>query len=104
MLNMLQTLYDLGARRVLVTGTGPLGCVPAEIAQRGRNGNCAKELQTAASLFNPKLVGLINQLNNKIGSNVFTVINSLQIHMDFISNPQAFGNNSQLINIQIFQT
>ncbi|XP_057549912.1 GDSL esterase/lipase At5g33370-like [Amaranthus tricolor] len=88
---ILQTLYDLGARRVLVTGTGPLGCVPAEIAQRGRNGNCAKELQTAASLFNPKLVGLINQLNNKIGSNVFTVINSLQIHMDFISNPQAFG-------------
>ncbi|KAF2307190.1 hypothetical protein GH714_025362 [Hevea brasiliensis] len=25
-------LYELGARRVLVTGIGPLGCVPAELA------------------------------------------------------------------------
>ncbi|PNT69075.1 hypothetical protein BRADI_3g48830v3 [Brachypodium distachyon] len=31
-------LYKLGARRVIVTGTGPLGCVPAELAQHSRNG------------------------------------------------------------------
>ncbi|KAE8731767.1 GDSL esterase/lipase [Hibiscus syriacus] len=34
----LNTLYKAGARRVLVTGTGPMGCVPAELAIRGTNG------------------------------------------------------------------
>ncbi|XP_021910673.1 GDSL esterase/lipase At5g33370-like, partial [Carica papaya] len=42
---ILMKLHDLGARRVLVTGTGPLGCVPAELAMRSRDGKCAAELQ-----------------------------------------------------------
>ncbi|KAF4349526.1 hypothetical protein F8388_012699 [Cannabis sativa] len=84
-------LYELGARRVLVTGTGPLGCVPAELAQRGRNGQCAVELQRAAALFNPQLVDIINSLNSEIGSNVFMAANAFNMHMDFISNPQAYG-------------
>jgi len=87
----MQRLYDLGARRVLVTGTGPLGCVPSEIAQRGRNGQCAQDLQYAASLFNPRLVNMINQLNKNIGSDVFTAANAFKMHMDFISTPQAYG-------------
>ncbi|KAK1290926.1 GDSL esterase/lipase [Acorus calamus] len=84
-------LHELGARRVLVTGTGPLGCVPAELAQRSRNGNCDVELQRAAALFNPQLVEIINQLNQEIGSNVFVFANAFDMHMDYISNPTAYG-------------
>ncbi|KAL2941276.1 hypothetical protein RDABS01_029626 [Bienertia sinuspersici] len=88
---ILEIMYDLGARRVLVTGTGPLGCVPSQIAQRGRNGNCAEELQRAADLYNPKLVDMINQLNKKVGSNVFIASNAFKMHMDFINNPRQYG-------------
>ncbi|XP_074321015.1 GDSL esterase/lipase LTL1-like [Silene latifolia] len=88
---VLSRLYELGARRVLVTGTGPMGCVPSEIAQRGRNGQCSQELMTAADLFNPQLVQLINNLNSDIGSPVFVSANAFRMHMDFISNPQAYG-------------
>ncbi|KZV37356.1 GDSL esterase/lipase [Dorcoceras hygrometricum] len=88
---VLQRLYHLGARRVLVTGTGPLGCVPAELAQHSVNGECAQELQHAASLFNPQLVQMLDQLNQEIGDNVFIGANTNQMHMDFISNPQNFG-------------
>ncbi|GMY20345.1 GDSL esterase/lipase LTL1-like [Fagus crenata] len=84
-------LYDLGARRVLVTGTGPLGCVPAELALRSRNGECSAELNRAAALYNPQLIQMINQLNSEIGSEVFVTANAFDMHMDFISNPQAFG-------------
>lgn len=87
----MQRLYELGARRVLVTGTGPLGCVPAELAQRSRNGECAAELQEASALFNPQLVQLVNQLNSEIGSVVFISANAFESNMDFISNPQAYG-------------
>jgi hypothetical protein len=81
----------LGGRRVLVTGTGPMGCVPAELAMRSINGECAPQLQEATALFNPRLSQLINDLNNEIGSDVFIFANAFDMHMDFISDPQAYG-------------
>jgi len=57
---ILRQLHGLGARRVLVTGSGPLGCAPAELALRGsRAGECDAELQGAAALYNPQLVDMI---------------------------------------------
>lgn len=87
----LQRLYSLGARRVLVTGTGPLGCVPAELAQRSKNGECAVELQQATDTFNPMLIEMISQLNKEIGSDAFVAVNAKGMQNDFIHNPQAFG-------------
>ncbi|KAG6404687.1 hypothetical protein SASPL_136940 [Salvia splendens] len=84
-------LYKLGPRRVLVTGTGPLGCVPAELAQHSRRGECAQELMKAASLFNPQLVKMLTKLNNECGKDVFIAANTNQMHMDFITNPKQFG-------------
>lgn len=87
----MQRLYELGARRVMVTGTGPLGCAPAELAQHSRNGECFAELQQASDLFDPQLVQLLTQLNSEIGSDVFISANAFSRNMDFIGNPQAFG-------------
>ncbi|XWS36527.1 hypothetical protein CRYUN_Cryun20dG0092400 [Craigia yunnanensis] len=88
---ILLRLYKLGGRRVLVTGTGPLGCVPAELAMRSRNGECVPEIQQAAAIFNPLLVQLIQQLNSQLGSDVFISANAFSMNMNFISNPQRFG-------------
>uniref|UniRef100_A0A6N2LV73 GDSL esterase/lipase n=1 Tax=Salix viminalis TaxID=40686 RepID=A0A6N2LV73_SALVM len=88
---ILMRVYELGARRVLVTGTGPLGCVPAERAMRSRNGECAAELQTAAALFNPQLVQMLLELNREIGSDVFIAANAYDLNMDFVTNPRAYG-------------
>ncbi|KAF1878980.1 hypothetical protein Lal_00047652, partial [Lupinus albus] len=80
---ILKRLYYLGARRVLVTGTGPMGCVPAELALRSANGDCDIELQRAAFLYNPQLVEMIKGLNHEIGADVFIAANAYQMHMDF---------------------
>jgi len=88
----MQRLYDLGARRVLVTGTGPMGCAPAELAMRGGpNGQCSVELERAASLYNPQLVDMIRSLNQEIGSDIFVAADAYRMHMDYITNPQAYG-------------
>ncbi|GAV69327.1 LOW QUALITY PROTEIN: Lipase_GDSL domain-containing protein, partial [Cephalotus follicularis] len=86
----LQRLYDLGARRVLMTGTGPMGCVPAELAH-STNGECATDLQRPLALFNPQQIEMINGINSEIGHNVFVATNAYQIHMDFIKNPQTYA-------------
>lgn len=84
---------------MLVTGTGPLGCVPAALAQRSTNGECVQEFQQAAAIFNPLLVKMIQELNKEFGSDVFVAANAFQMNMDFISNPKKFG----LLPIPIMQ-
>ncbi|KAJ3682424.1 hypothetical protein LUZ60_014997 [Juncus effusus] len=88
---ILASLYDLGARRVIVTGTGPMGCAPAELAMRSTNGECDVELMRATNLFNPQLVEILQELNHQFGSDIFISANSQRINFDYISNPQAYG-------------
>lgn len=76
---------------MLVTGTGPLGCVPEERATRSLNGDCAPEVQRAAAIFNPLLVQMIQSLNNELGSNVFIAANTGRSSKDLITDPEAFG-------------
>ncbi|KAI3724234.1 hypothetical protein L2E82_36005 [Cichorium intybus] len=89
--SILSRMHDLGATKVLVMGTGPMGCVPAELAQRSRAGECSVELQRAANLFNPQLDDMLRSLNDEKGTNVFVAANTMKMHMDYISNPQAYG-------------
>ncbi|XP_062201031.1 GDSL esterase/lipase At5g33370-like [Phragmites australis] len=84
-------LYTMGCRRVLVTGTGPLGCAPAILAERSRNGECAVELMRAASLFNPQLSRALEQLNARFGAGTFIAANAFRVHFDFVSDPAAYG-------------
>ncbi|KAF3328131.1 GDSL esterase/lipase [Carex littledalei] len=88
---ILARMYDLGARRVIVTGTGPLGCAPAEIAMRSTSGRCARELMRAADLFNPRVEKALKELNSQFGSDVFISANSNRMHFDFVMNPRAYG-------------
>lgn len=74
-----------------MTGAGPLGCVPTELALRSCDGNCDPELMHASSLFNPQLVQIINELNSEVGSDVFIAAYTYQVHFDYLNNPQAFG-------------
>ncbi|KAH9326021.1 hypothetical protein KI387_006199, partial [Taxus chinensis] len=86
----LRQLYDLGGRRVVVMSTGPLGCAPGVKATRSRNGECAAELQQAASLFNSQLRSAINRLNSEASAQVFTFADSYSMNMGLFSNPAAY--------------
>lgn len=87
----LRQLYALGARRILVTSTGPLGCAPAERATRGQNGQCSQELQQAASLFNSQVKSIVNRLNSEASAQVFTFADGFAMKMDMFTNPAAYG-------------
>ncbi|CAN8244021.1 unnamed protein product [Cochlearia groenlandica] len=89
---ILLRLSSLGVGRVLVTGAGPLGCAPAELARSpSSNGRCSPELQVAASLYDPQLVQMVNELNRKIGKNVFIAANTNQMQTDFLRTPRTYG-------------
>jgi hypothetical protein len=87
----MQRLYDLGARRVLVTGVGPLGCVPAQLALRSVTGACDPELMRVPDMWNPQLTQILSELNNQYGSDVFIAVNADRMHMDIVMNPGRYG-------------
>ncbi|KAJ8649746.1 hypothetical protein MRB53_002769 [Persea americana] len=88
---ILMRLYELGVRRALVTGTGPMGCVPAELALRSRNGECDPDLTRAAELFNPQLEQMVSGLNSDLGADIFIAANIRLSSFDFVYNPGAYG-------------
>ncbi|CAL1389755.1 unnamed protein product [Linum trigynum] len=92
---ILRRLVELGARRVLVLGPGQLGCLPVELAIRGRGSNratdCGSEIQTASLLFNSQLTQITQQLNRELGSDVYVAANRYMMAYNFINNPDAYG-------------
>ena len=49
------------------------------------------EKLTLKQTFNPLLVEMIKGVNQEIGAHVFIAVNAYEMHMDFVTNPQAFG-------------
>jgi phospholipase/lecithinase/hemolysin len=89
--NVLGNMYELGARRVLVTGVGPLGCVPARLAVSSLTGACDPELMRVPAMWNPQLTQMLGELNRQFGSNAFVAVNADRMHMDIVMNPQNYG-------------
>ncbi|KAG5235137.1 GDSL esterase/lipase [Salix suchowensis] len=79
----LRSLYELGARKLVVFGLGKIGCVPGAIATYGTNGSACVELMNNASLlFNSMLLPAIDQLNDDLPDAKFIYINNYKIGED----------------------
>ncbi|KAJ9563303.1 hypothetical protein OSB04_008463 [Centaurea solstitialis] len=76
----LMTLYNLGARKIVVFGLAKIGCAPAEIARFGTNGKlCVESINDAVKLFNDRLKALVYKLNKDNSDARFTFINLARI-------------------------
>ncbi|GJZ05519.1 GDSL esterase/lipase [Tanacetum coccineum] len=56
-------LYKLGARKLWISGSGQIGCVPAEKRLFGPRIACVKEINDALNIFNAKILSLLVDLN-----------------------------------------
>ncbi|PIN02437.1 Triacylglycerol lipase [Handroanthus impetiginosus] len=75
----LKTLYSFGARKVSVSGLGPVGCTPQELG-RGTNGSaCVDFMNKAVQLFNDKLKILVEELNNSFKDAKFIYSSAMDI-------------------------
>ncbi|KAI3764848.1 hypothetical protein L2E82_14865 [Cichorium intybus] len=78
----LKCLYDLGARKIVVFGLGPVGCTPAEISIFGTDGDsCVESINDAVKQFNDRLKPLVDELNLDNLDAKFTFINLTSISL-----------------------
>ncbi|KAJ9690821.1 hypothetical protein PVL29_013130 [Vitis rotundifolia] len=88
----IRTLYNYGARKVVLIGVGQIGCSPNELAQNSPDGTtCVERINYANRLFNDRLRSLVGELNNNFPDGRFIYINAYGIFQDLISSPSSYG-------------
>ncbi|XP_038974640.1 GDSL esterase/lipase At5g41890 [Phoenix dactylifera] len=89
----LKHLHQLGARKFIVVGIGPLGCIPyVRALMLVENGKCSSVADRLIQGYNMKLSRKINQLNQEMGpETIFVFANSYQIVIEIIKNYRQYG-------------
>ncbi|KAL3527457.1 hypothetical protein ACH5RR_012113 [Cinchona calisaya] len=83
-------LHQLGARKMVFHGLGPLGCIPSQRV-KSKRGICLKQVNQWVKEFNSKVQNLVTNLNGHLPSAQMTFADTYQDVMDLIDNPTAFG-------------
>ncbi|GAB4827117.1 hypothetical protein Ancab_034004 [Ancistrocladus abbreviatus] len=71
----LKALYESGARKVVLFGLSPLGCLPM-LYQRDK---CAENVNSALQVFNSGVKSLVDEFNNNLNDAKFIFINTYEI-------------------------
>ncbi|GMY31130.1 GDSL esterase/lipase At4g26790 [Fagus crenata] len=90
--NFITELYNLGARKISISGLPPMGCLPLERTTNILSGGvCKKERNAVAKDFNEKLKGLTADLNKQLPGIRLVLSNPYDILLEMIQNPEFFG-------------
>lgn len=90
-------MYKLGGRKFWVHNTGPLGCLPAELATRKPNATdfdqygCVKSLNEGAKAFNAKLDNLCQELRLQMKGATIVYVDIYSIKYNLIANSTHYG-------------
>jgi len=73
----IRSLYDSGARKIVLFGLGLMGCTPNAMAMRGPNEfPCEDELNNSARRFNMRLQSLVNAMNGHLPGAKLVYVNT----------------------------
>ncbi|KVI00923.1 Lipase, GDSL [Cynara cardunculus var. scolymus] len=90
--HQIKTLYKHGARKVVVTGIGQIGCSPHALAYMSEDGRtCVQTVDIDVQLFNTKLKKMIEDLNNEFLDAKFIYVNAYDIFGDLLKRAQDYG-------------
>ncbi|RYR44761.1 hypothetical protein Ahy_A08g041041 isoform C [Arachis hypogaea] len=89
----IQRLHDLGLRKFLLAGVGPLGCIPNQISKGlFPSGMCVDDVNAMVGIFNDRLRSLVDELNTQYnGSSIFVYGNTYAALTQIIQDPIAYG-------------
>ncbi|KAK6940348.1 GDSL lipase/esterase [Dillenia turbinata] len=91
----LTELYRLGARKVVVTGIGQIGCIPYELARyNGNDGNnpCNESINNAIVLFNSGLRKVVDNFNKgQLPGAKFVYLDTYHSTKDLAQHASSYG-------------
>lgn len=95
---LFQMLYDNGARKFWIHGTGALGCLPALVVQeKGEHDahGCLANYNRGARAFNKKLSDLCDDMRLRLKDATVVYTDMFAIKYGFVANHTSYGMNKQ---------
>ncbi|CAO2830248.1 unnamed protein product [Amaranthus hypochondriacus] len=93
--NQLTRMYELDARKFVVGGVGPIGCIPYQKTINQLNENeCVDLADKLARQYNAKLKDLLTQLGENLPGSTFIYANVYDLVMELITNHKNYGFNT----------
>ncbi|KAF9618449.1 hypothetical protein IFM89_001172 [Coptis chinensis] len=91
--DFVKDLYNLGARKISLTGLPPMGCLPLERASNYVfwSGGCNERYNQVATDFNRKLQDIVVELNKELHGIALVFSDTYGILFDIIQKPQNYG-------------
>ncbi|KAK9741282.1 hypothetical protein RND81_03G094600 [Saponaria officinalis] len=83
-------LHELGARKVIFHGLGPLGCIPSQRV-KSRRGICLNQVNKWVQQFNARVQTISLKLNKVLPNAEFGFADTYNDVLDLINNPQEYG-------------
>nr|GMD07675.1 GDSL esterase/lipase At1g74460 [Ipomoea batatas] len=83
-------LHSLGARRLIVFGLGPMGCIPLQRVL-STSGGCQDRTNQLAMAFNEGAANLVNELSATLPNASFKFGDAYDVVNDLITNPNKYG-------------
>ncbi|XP_020519608.1 GDSL esterase/lipase At1g71250 [Amborella trichopoda] len=83
-------LFYMGARKLVVSSVGPLGCTPSQVHSSG-GAQCVERVNEMVVLFNSALRTLLINLNSRLPSANFVFVDVFGIMSDILINPYLYG-------------
>lgn len=86
-------MYELGARRFLIAGVGPLGCIPNQLATKSSDGNCVAYINELIQGFNAQVLQLVGELNAdpQLKGAIFLYGKVYEKFEDILQHPHSYG-------------
>lgn len=87
-------LYSLGARKVMVTAVGQIGCIPYQLARtRANNTKCNEKINNVIQYFNTGLKKMVQNFNGgQLPGAKFVYLDFYKSSQDLSTNGTSSGN------------
>lgn len=86
----MQRLYNLGARKFVISGIGLMGCIPSILAQSSSS-VCSDEVNKLVVPFNTNTKAMINNLSASLPGSRFSYIDISKMFQDLLANAGSYG-------------
>ncbi|RVX06544.1 GDSL esterase/lipase 7 [Vitis vinifera] len=90
-LRMKHLYHQLGARKMVLVGIGPLGCIPSQLSMVSSNNGCVDRVNNLVTLFNSRLIQLTSTLNASLPGSFFVYQNIYNIFSNMVRDPSKYG-------------
>jgi len=97
-----QTMYNLGAQKIVVNSMGRIGCMPSRISIAGsksRNGTCVAAENEMAQGFNAAVQEMIPTLTSLLPGTMILYVNTYYTASEILQNADQEGTQTLLLII-----